>query len=105
MVPRDNDLVLMQRRGTAFAESVADLHFAQVLFPFEISLEIVAIQAARTKERVDILSIRDRGLRRKTALTDIETLVRHFFARDLLPEYFPGLPIEANQCELVDFSR
>jgi hypothetical protein len=60
MIPVDDHNVSGERGGCAFAEAQPGLHSPEVLFPLEIALHVVAINAARTEEGDDVSAVSDR---------------------------------------------
>src|SRR4051812_1999204 len=100
VVPVDHECVAVKRGRGPFAEGIPGLHLPEVLLPFEIAVEIVAVDPARAKRHIEMLAI---GHRRRggEAVVAVMPLVRHLLARDLLPEDLSGVAIHAEDDELV----
>ena len=53
MIPADDQRVAVKHGRTAFAVGMEGLHPAEVLLPFQLAVQVEAIEAARTEEGVD----------------------------------------------------
>ena len=79
------------------------LHLAEVLLPFEISVQIVAMQTLRAEVSQQILAVRDRRARGERVVL---LMARMGTSRArILPEGLPVLRIEAHHGELIFLGR
>src|SRR5688572_4035428 len=87
MIPMDDQQAPSQGRGRTFSEPTARPHVTEILLPFQVSLEVVAIKPARAERHVQVLAIGDRGSGGKRICL-VAPLVRRLLASGFLPDGF-----------------
>lgn len=102
-VPVNDDGVAGKGGGRAFAEAHAGFHLAEVRFPFEGAVEVVAVEAARAEEGEDDAAVGDGGGGGEGVVV-LAAFVGDFLAGDFLPEDFAGGAIKAEDGELQGFA-
>jgi hypothetical protein len=100
VVPRHDQPVARQRRGRTFAKTSPGLHIAQVLLPQQRSIQIVAVQPARTKGHKESFAIGDRR-GRGIGVGLVPGLVGHLPPGCLLPEHPARFPIDRHDDKVV----
>src|SRR5262249_13971707 len=73
---------------TAFAVGVESVHPAEISLPFQLTIQIQTIEAARTEKGVNSFTIGDGRIGSETTRF-MAALVRPLFTQDLLPRNFP----------------
>src|SRR5258706_7547059 len=95
----------MQGEGTSFAKPHGDSHFSKIFFPLLLARRVVAVQSPRAEIGKKMLSISGAGWRCEAAFILVKAFVRHFFASDFLPFNLSCVPIDADNCELINLRR
>src|SRR4029453_3448508 len=83
------------------AELAEHFQLAKILLPDELTIESVAVDAARAEECNEMLPVGNRGIRHKTPVLRVVSLVRRLRARDFFPKQLAGVPVKAEHQELV----
>jgi hypothetical protein len=104
VIPIDDDRVAEQGRRAPFPKRKLRLHPAQVLFPLQIPIHVVAMQSARAEIGDDILAVGDGRIRGKR-IVELRAFVRHFLASHFPPNRLSGFAIETKQDELIRLGR
>src|SRR5690606_21541360 len=77
---------------------------AEVFFPDEIAVEVVAVDAVRPEGGVEELTV-GRGGAGGVGVGVVHPFMRSGFAGGLFPDDFAGVAIEAEDVEFVDVAR
>jgi hypothetical protein len=100
VIPEHDHRVAAQGWGTPFAETVPGAHVAEVLFPEQLPLQVVAVEAERAEGHDQVLAVRHRRGGRK-AVIPVMALVRQLRARRMLPKRLARRPVEREHGELL----
>src|SRR5207248_11033876 len=100
MVPINHDGVAIEGGGCALAEAHFGPHLAEVLRPFQISIEVIAVKTARAKEGEQKLAVGDRGGGGEGVIL-LMAFMRDRLASDFLPQGLAGLAVQAENRKLV----
>ena len=101
MISGDNKHILVKSRRAPLSKVVHDVHRREIGFlPDETALHVVAKEPTRSEVRVNALSVRARGGRRK-AMVFMAALMRHGRFGDLLPLHISGRAIEAVELKFM----
>src|ERR1043166_1445718 len=105
MVPVHYERVFKKCRGTPFTEAHDDFHFAEVLLPLHVAIEVETVKSARSEASDDILAIGNRRLRSERAVAGLRAFVWNFFTQCFLPKRFAGRAVHRDHDKLIWRSR
>ena len=95
VVPLDDQPIVVEDERRAFAKLEDLAHLAQILFPDEIPVEVIAIQTPGAEIGKDVLAVGDRGVRGKTPVLQVVPLVWGSCDRGLLPQHLARVLVDA----------
>jgi hypothetical protein len=93
--------IAVQGGRQSFAKRHAHAQGGELLLPYQLPVQGVAVQTARTEEGVDVLAVRDGAVGGEAAVTIVVPLVRRGNRGDAFPEHFAGVAVQAQHDELV----
>src|SRR5262245_48405762 len=97
-----NQEIAVQRRRRAFTELKTYPHLhAEVFLPDRLSVEVVAVNPARSERNVKIAAISQRRVRGETAVLAVIAFVRGGDLGHSLPQSLAGLLVQAHHDELL----
>src|SRR6266508_2433753 len=100
LVAKQDQQILVQHRRSPHAHSYcADV--TERLFPDQLAVEAVAIDGFRTEIGIDVFAVGDGGGSGVIAAL-MAVVVDAAFVRGLLPQYLPGVAVEAERLEGVE---
>ena len=96
----DDERVAVERRRCPLAERVAGLHVAEVFFPLEVPVEVVAVDAKRPERHKQVFAV---GNWRSgcVGVRPVHSLVWHLFVGCLLPDDLAGVTVETKDGEFI----
>ena len=102
MVEVEDQSVSVKDRRRALAETVAHSHFyAEVLFPGQLPVQLVDVEAPGTEEGVDVTAVGDRRVGGEASVTPVVPLVGRLDDGSIAPQGLARVLVQAQDLELV----